>query len=153
MLGGRPSIDAAARLLRLEAALQQQAAAAALTNRQLDKLQARLRLHTTDIKSPLRQLQEAGAAQAEAVVRLAEQQAALSRQVEGVEEVVVALQGVGAKQFKVRAGGWLCRVGGCLHAVQGGGSRPRLPERARRQARHFRSCHANHAPHHHHHHA
>ena len=94
---------------------QQQAAAAALTNRQLDKLQARLRVSTTDFKAPLRQLQDAGAAQADAMVRLAEQQTTLSRQVEGVEEVIAALQGVGAKQFKVRTCVRAC-VRACAHS-------------------------------------
>ncbi|KAI8474995.1 MAG: hypothetical protein J3K34DRAFT_88685 [Monoraphidium minutum] len=101
MLGGTPTIDAAARLVRLEAALQQQAAAAALTSRQLDKLQARVRVSSADIQAPLRQAQETGAATADALVRLAEQQGVLSRQVAGLEEVIAALQGVGARQFKV----------------------------------------------------
>jgi hypothetical protein len=101
LLRGLPTVDAAARLLRLEGELQQQAAAAALASRQLDKLQARVRLSTADLKSPIRQLQDAGAAQADVAVRLAEQQSALARQVSGLEEVVAALQGVGARQFQV----------------------------------------------------
>lgn len=87
--------------MRLEATLQQQAAAAALSSKQLEKLQTRVRLATSDIKSPLRQVQDASAVQADAMVRLAEQQSRLQKQLEGAEEVIAALQAVGARQFKV----------------------------------------------------
>lgn len=103
MPGGTPTADAAVRLVRLEVALNLQAEAAAATARQLDKLQARLRLATGDLKSPLRQVQEAAGAQAEALGKLAEAQRRMGKQVEGAEEVIGALQAVGARQFKVRA--------------------------------------------------
>jgi len=101
MPGGAPTADAAVRLVRLEAAMQQQAEAAAVAARQLDKLQTRVRLGSSDIKSPLRQLQESSAHQADAMMRLAEQQSRVQKQVAGAEEVITALQGVGARQFKV----------------------------------------------------
>jgi hypothetical protein len=106
-----PTADAAARLVRVEAALQQQAAASSQAARQLDKLQTRTRLSSSDIKLPLRQLQDAAAGQADALGRLAEQQARLQVQVAGVEEVIGALQGVGARQFKV---GCTSRAGAAL---------------------------------------
>ncbi|GBF99695.1 COP9 signalosome subunit 6 [Raphidocelis subcapitata] len=98
---GQPTADAAVRLVRVEAALQQQAVAASQAARQLDKLQTRARLSASDVKLPLRQLQDAAAGQADALGRLAEQQVRLQQQVAGVEEVIGALQGVGARQFKV----------------------------------------------------
>ncbi len=81
--------------------MQQQAAAAAVSARQLDKLQTRVRLGGADAKVPIRQLQESSGNQADAMMRLAEQQARLVKQVAGAEEVIAALQGVGARQFKV----------------------------------------------------
>lgn len=71
------------------------------TARQMDKLQARVRLATSDIKQPMKVVQGAAAQQAAALLKLAEQQAALQQQVDGSQELIAALQGVAAKQFKV----------------------------------------------------
>ena len=102
MPGGRPTADASVRLVRAEAALTQQAQALEVATKQLDKLHTRLRVGAGDIKTPLKQLQQAAAGHAEAIGRLGEAHARLAKQVEGVEEVIGALQAVAARQFQVR---------------------------------------------------
>ncbi|KAF8059736.1 RPL28A [Scenedesmus sp. PABB004] len=101
--GGSPSADAAVRLVALEAVAAQQAGQVATLARHLDKLQARVRVATGDLKAPLRAAQGSAAQAAEAMAALAAQQAAQQRQLDGATELIAALQGVAAKQFKVSA--------------------------------------------------
>lgn len=64
-------------------------------------LHLQVRLSTSDLRAPLRGVQAMSAQHAAALLQLSEQQAALQRQLGGIEELLGALQGVSAKQFKV----------------------------------------------------
>lgn len=63
-----------------------------------------MQVATSDLKVPLRQLQQAAGQQAAALAALAEAQGGLDSRLGGVEQVLGALQEVQAKQFKVRHG-------------------------------------------------
>jgi hypothetical protein len=60
-----------------------------------------VRLATSDLKQPIRAAQGAAAQQAAALLKLSEQQVLLQKQVDGSQELIAALQGLAAKQFKV----------------------------------------------------
>lgn len=60
-----------------------------------------VRLATSDLKQPIRETQGAAAQQAAALLKLSQQQAALQQQLDGSQELIAALQGLAAKQFKV----------------------------------------------------
>lgn len=67
-----------------------------------------VRLATSDLKQPIRAAQGAAAQQAAALLKLSEQQALLQKQVDGSQELIAALQGLAAKQFKVCVAGLRC---------------------------------------------
>jgi hypothetical protein len=58
--GQRVSADAAARLVRLEAASEQQAGTLAVVTKHVDKLGLRVRVATSDLKQPIRQVRPCG---------------------------------------------------------------------------------------------
>jgi hypothetical protein len=60
-----------------------------------------VRLATSDLKQPIRETQGAAAQQAAALLKLSQQQASLQQQLDGSQELIGALQGLAAKQFKV----------------------------------------------------
>lgn len=60
-----------------------------------------VRLSTSDLKVPLRQAQGSTAQAAAAISQLAAQQQQLQQQLNGSQELIAALQGLAAKQFKV----------------------------------------------------
>jgi hypothetical protein len=69
-----------------------------------------VRLATNDARAPLRAVQASSAQHAAALLQLSEQQVALQRQLEGGQELMAALQGVAAKQFKARRAGRVARA-------------------------------------------
>lgn len=62
---------------------------------------SQVRLATSDLKVPLRQAQGSASQAAAALAKLAEQQQQLQKQLDGSQELIAALQGLAAKQFKV----------------------------------------------------
>eukprot|EP00877_Chromochloris_zofingiensis_P010741 jgi/Chrzof1/5920/Cz16g20210.t1 len=97
----RTTLDAAARLARLETSTQQHDTQLAAAIRQVDKLNLRVKVATTDLKTPIRQAQASSIQHADVLVRVSEQQVALQKQVDDTQQLVGALQAVSAKQFKV----------------------------------------------------
>jgi len=74
-------------------------------------------LATSDLKQPIKATQGAAAQQAAALLKLSEQQVLLQKQVEGNQELIAALQGLAAKQFKVCAVLLEGLEGGCCSSV------------------------------------
>ena len=70
-------------------------------------MNSRVKLSSSSLKGPLQQAHAAAGQQAEALVKVADQQAGLTKQVEGLQELIGALQAVQAKQFKVGCWGLL----------------------------------------------
>ncbi|KAL4853968.1 hypothetical protein ACK3TF_005198 [Chlorella vulgaris] len=99
--GSSLSTQAAARLVRVEGEVAQQAAALQAATRQLDKLSVRSRLVSRDLKLPLQQLQAAAGQQSEALVGLAQRLEGHDKELRDMEALVEALQGVSAKQFQL----------------------------------------------------
>lgn len=70
-----------------------------------------VRLASSDLKVPLRQAQGSAAQAAAALTKLSEQQQQLQKQLDGSQELMAALQGVAAKQFKVGENTSACSQG------------------------------------------
>jgi hypothetical protein len=102
LLGPSPSADAAARLARLEALVEQQRAALQEVERRSTKEDLRHRLHNAEVREPLKHVQGSLLQHAEALGKLAGTQQQLRMQLDGAEQVMAALQGLAAKQFTVR---------------------------------------------------
>lgn len=97
----QPTTEAAARLARLEALTDKQLSELTLAARQIDKLQIRTRVTGGDLKRPIVKLQNATTEQAVVLTKLAGEVEALRNQLRDTQQLLLALQGLAAKQFQV----------------------------------------------------
>eukprot|EP00798_Chlamydomonas_sp_ICE-L_P001898 gene1898-33310_t len=96
---GRGSAESALRIARLEAQNKQQAEALEKMASLVEKLQIRFRMLNANVKEPLAQAFTNLQVQTDVLTVHSDKHKQLSKRIEGIEELILALQAVSAKQF------------------------------------------------------
>jgi hypothetical protein len=98
-----PAAQAMSRLSAAEFALTKQAESLSILTRQVDKVQIRTRLVSRDMREQVKELQALTDNHSEALLGAGARLAQIDNQVKGLEELVDAVQGIAAKQFRLIA--------------------------------------------------
>jgi hypothetical protein len=92
-----------ARLSAAETALSKQAESLSILTRQVDKVQIRTRLVSRDMRDQVKEIQALTETHGEALLGAGEKLSQLESEVRGLEELIDAVQGIAAKQFRLIA--------------------------------------------------
>ncbi|KAL4539468.1 hypothetical protein Ndes2437B_g02160 [Nannochloris sp. 'desiccata'] len=96
-----PASQAMARLSAAETALNKQADSLSILTRQVDKVQIRTRLVSRDMRAQVKEVQALTETHGEALLGANDKLAQLENEIRGLEELVDAVQGIAAKQFRL----------------------------------------------------
>jgi hypothetical protein len=120
-----------ARLASAETALSKQAESLSILTRQVDKVQIRTRLVSRDLRDQVKEIQALTETHNELLLGAGDKLAQVEGQVRGLEELVDAVQGIAAKQFRLIASvvgqgsKTVARVGGTSTSKKTGSSKSR----------------------------